>query len=135
MKIEFQVIWNETLNIFLWPTGSLACFDVLWFFIRFSIKRDRIFLYSLFNGNREKPTLPFIIRQYWIKAVNLEVLQVTREDANMTSVARAREQDDSGEYSDASQDIENSNSLNVSFDCHQLYFRFGAKSITGILSP
>lgn len=37
---------------------------------------------------------------------------MTREDAEMTSVVRRREHDDSGEYSDASQDIEHNNSLN-----------------------
>lgn len=40
---------------------------------------------------------------------------MTREDADMTSVARRREHDDSGEFSDASQDIEQNNSGNVSW--------------------
>lgn len=70
----------------------------------------------------------------WSNAINLEVLQVTRGDAEMTSVARRREQDDSGEYSDASQDIEQNNLGNVSWTIivvtiNGLNFHFGAKSI------
>lgn len=54
----------------------------------------------------------------------------------MTSVVRRREHEDSGEYSDASQDIEHSNSANVSTEARRnsLNFRFGAKKYYTLLS-
>ena len=54
----------------------------------------------------------------------------------MTSVVRRREHDDSGEYSDASQDIEHNNSGHVSTGSshNSVNFRFGAKKYYGLLS-
>ncbi|KPJ10827.1 hypothetical protein RR48_01183 [Papilio machaon] len=58
----------------------------------------------------------------------------------MTSVVRRREQDDSGEFSDASQDNDRSNSVNVSSMVRQRParrkdFHVGGKRIATTLSP